>query len=473
MKIDMPVIPVDKDGASRAPTKGDKDFGRVSAAFDQAVREVGGQDAADTGRRTSATSPAKGRTDDEAAEPLDDAGNTISDPKAETAEGKSSTSELRSLQSLLGALGSPAIPAKAERQAGDERKAGEDALPAKPETATPAVDGEAIAETRNGRGMRLDVLEMETHFEPGQDGMVLVRPTEKGDKTDGTVKTEKTAAASGIAELLPKTTEAASAKPAGNDAAASVRVRFDEAVAQLGQGGREASGERGGRGGSSGGSSSTLSDLVSQRGTSRSLDAALSVSAPAPAVGNLGTASPFGLLDQVAGPILQALGDGGSSAAASSAPSTDAHLRMRAGGGALKTLTIQLHPEHLGTVDVSLRLNDGQLTIELAASQSDTAAMLLDDRASLRKLLEHAGFSLDDAAISVVTRDATTARAADSTDTGAQSRNSSNGSSSDNQRAPERDGSRSSGEEPERRRAPARPPADAPSASARSGSTYL
>ncbi len=87
------------------------------------------------------------------------------------------------------------------------------------------------------------------------------------------------------------------------------------------------------------------------------------------------------LAGQVAGPIMEALGDPAKAPAQSAPASSDAHPSHAGGGGALKTLTIQLHPEHLGTVDVSMRLNEGRLTLELAASRSDTASMLLDDQA--------------------------------------------------------------------------------------------
>ena len=52
-----------------------------------------------------------------------------------------------------------------------------------------------------------------------------------------------------------------------------------------------------------------------------------------------------------------------------------------------------------------MRLVEGQLTLELAATEAGTARVLAADRDGLKKLLEHAGFSLDDASITIVTRD--------------------------------------------------------------------
>ena len=93
--------------------------------------------------------------------------------------------------------------------------------------------------------------------------------------------------------------------------------------------------------------------------------------------------------------------------AAASAPyaATSENVRLRAGGAALKTLQIQLQPENLGTLDITMKLIGGQLAIHLAASEASTALRLKDDAEGLKKLLTKSGFDVDDAAITVSTRD--------------------------------------------------------------------
>lgn len=115
------------------------------------------------------------------------------------------------------------------------------------------------------------------------------------------------------------------------------------------------------------------------------------------------------LSTQVAGRIVDAFSgvfSGGTAPTRSEASSHEAQLRLRAGGAVLKTLTIQLQPEHLGTLNISMSLKDGQLTLEMAANRAETARLLSQDRGALRSILEKAGFSIDDAAIAIVSRDA-------------------------------------------------------------------
>ncbi|MEF2550848.1 flagellar hook-length control protein FliK [Aurantimonas sp. A2-1-M11] len=87
-----------------------------------------------------------------------------------------------------------------------------------------------------------------------------------------------------------------------------------------------------------------------------------------------------------------------------------ARLQMRAGGAALKTIQIQLQPEQLGKLDVTMRLIDGQLAIHIVASEAETALRLKDDAEGLKTLLSKAGFTVDEAAISIGMRDATALR---------------------------------------------------------------
>ncbi|WP_192844225.1 flagellar hook-length control protein FliK [Aurantimonas coralicida] len=83
-----------------------------------------------------------------------------------------------------------------------------------------------------------------------------------------------------------------------------------------------------------------------------------------------------------------------------------ARVQMRAGGAALKTIQIQLQPEQFGKLDVTMRLIDGKLAIHIVASEADTALRIKDDAEGLNKLLTKAGFSVDEAAISIGVRDA-------------------------------------------------------------------
>ncbi|WP_408628696.1 flagellar hook-length control protein FliK [Aurantimonas marina] len=88
----------------------------------------------------------------------------------------------------------------------------------------------------------------------------------------------------------------------------------------------------------------------------------------------------------------------------------DGRLHLRAGGAALKTIQIQLQPEQLGKLDVTMRLVDGQLAVHLVASKAETALRLKDDAEGLKTLLSKAGFAVDDAAISIAVRDPATQR---------------------------------------------------------------
>ncbi|RZI60956.1 MAG: flagellar hook-length control protein FliK, partial [Zymomonas sp.] len=149
----------------------------------------------------------------------------------------------------------------------------------------------------------------------------------------------------------------------------------------------------------------TAVDKISAR-----LGRAASDAADAPKSGVLAQKDGAGVLPlasmtgQVAGRVIDALGATLASQRPSDLPN-EAYLRMTAGGAALKTLTIQLQPETLGKLDVSMRLVDGQLTLEIAATEAETAKVLAQDREGLRKLLQHAGFSIDEASITIVSRD--------------------------------------------------------------------
>ncbi|HEX2020022.1 MAG TPA: flagellar hook-length control protein FliK, partial [Aurantimonas sp.] len=83
----------------------------------------------------------------------------------------------------------------------------------------------------------------------------------------------------------------------------------------------------------------------------------------------------------------------------------EGNLRLRAGGAALKTIQIQLQPAHFGKLDVTMKLVDGHLAIQLLASEPETVMRLKDDTDGLKSLLSQSGFTVDEAAISIALRD--------------------------------------------------------------------
>ncbi|MCQ0988157.1 flagellar hook-length control protein FliK [Jiella marina] len=85
--------------------------------------------------------------------------------------------------------------------------------------------------------------------------------------------------------------------------------------------------------------------------------------------------------------------------------------RLRAGGAALKTIQIQLAPETLGKVNVTLKLIDGQLAVHIEATEAEAAASLKDDTEGLKTLLKSAGFDVDEATVTLGSRDAAATKA--------------------------------------------------------------
>lgn len=490
MKIDLAVVSYDKDPQPKGSGNGDADRGAMGDAFGKAVRDAESKRPAPSQDKPEAGAqpkpPATGDAKKADAPKADADTGVAADGKAdaEADAAGSAAKDTAPLQSLLGALAALTAP---KGDGKDDASARTDGGKGGGEDASAVPDpklGKALptAETaaKDKKPMQLDVLRMETHFEPRQDGMVLVEGAADAAKLAGTAdaeaKTPKSAdpLASTLAELAKAKAADGGSKPAGDKPAAKddgslPPMRFDEALAQLGRGGERSDGNSSRDGSAS--AQAALAELAARRSAAKGADG---VAASTAVADPLPSASPFNLAVQVAGPIMDALGEPAQATAqSSSSASSDAHLRMRAGGGALKTLTIQLHPEHLGTVDVSMRLNEGRLTLELAASRSDTASMLLDDQASLRKLLEHAGFSLDDAAISVITRDSGQIRTADSGASNAQQRDGSPNGGAGDARPDARSQSGGSDDQPSRRRPATRPSDDASPKPARTGATYL
>ncbi|MBP0616642.1 flagellar hook-length control protein FliK [Jiella mangrovi] len=111
---------------------------------------------------------------------------------------------------------------------------------------------------------------------------------------------------------------------------------------------------------------------------------------------------------QVADAVASALGQVNGAANASGVERT----RLRAGGAALKTMQIQLSPEQLGKLNITLKLIEGNLAVHIEASEPETALRLKDDTEGLKSLLKSAGFDVDDAVVTFGSRDASGARMA-------------------------------------------------------------
>lgn len=515
MKIDLsPPIPDREPSFKTAPRDDDarRDQGR---AFDAAIREAkpAPRDEAKPGASAKAANDAPasqtpasvtkteagaGRAE-ETAKPSTDTASEPATDGAPTAESKDAGDQ-RPLQSLLGLLTQATAPANGGEKASqpDEQAVTRTLIP---DGEAQEGESDAAQALSGGKSVRLDVLKMETHFEPHQDGMVLVRSDEAAkaavadeakadvseaatvlaglvDKKAGKVTSDASAANARSAELRAKTDaviakdavskESASTQAASGDEA-SLPVRFDEALARLsggGSSGGEADDGRRDRRGEARAAAADMPSRVSDPQPTRTLD----VGAAA-----LGGAGGLGLATQIADRMLEVLGEPAARPASTSGQDAQEHLRMRAGGAALKTLTIQLKPEHLGTLDVSMRLSEGRLTVELAASRADTAVLLAEDRGALRQLLERAGFSVDDAAITVIAKDIqpNATRAADGSASSGNGDNSGSGASSGQ---PNRDESPAQNNDRSARRQPDRETAsglreDAPARSR--SSTYL
>lgn len=307
-----------------------------------------------------------------------------------------------SLVSALRLPGGPDMPTDAVAALG---KTGELALPA----------GSAAGKSR------VDVVHMATHFEPNPDQAVILenassarRLSLKGGGDAAMTPLERAAAAlqAAIDGGAEATSPAGSAKDAAaptasageaddagvsgdTDTAAPPRAASDRRHSTVIRNALQAT---------------AASDPKDKGDAARSKAAAAPADGPGGSVGGAGnSAASSGVAGQVASRIISALSpivQGSSARPGHSAGG----FKLTAGGAALKTMQIQLHPADLGTLDVSMRLVGGALAIELSASQSETVQLLSSDKDSLRKLLKDAGFSVDDASISIVARSAAVGR---------------------------------------------------------------
>ncbi|SJZ82006.1 flagellar hook-length control protein FliK [Consotaella salsifontis] len=314
-------------------------------------------------------------------------------------------------------------------------------------------DGEAPKQ------VRVDVVHMETHFEPNEDQQVVLdnassarnflagNAARSGDETQVDLPAVDLPA-SGKSGDAPSESEAGAPRPrdargawasfakalssatdpdhaSGMDTAKSDvaertarTVQAPVAAASPDTGGGAASDRKGKDDGDR--SSRSQSHFVEPRTSEVTMKSV----APAPASG-VSSASPTlqadggTIVGQVANRIIEAM-QPESEVAKPQQTASDTGFRLKAGGAALKTMLVQLQPEHLGKIEVQMRLVNGQLSVELAASKAETAMQLADDREGLRKLLQGAGFSIDDASVKVVTRESHLARAGQADTSGGQ-----------------------------------------------------
>ncbi|WP_310620257.1 flagellar hook-length control protein FliK [Flexibacterium corallicola] len=71
----------------------------------------------------------------------------------------------------------------------------------------------------------------------------------------------------------------------------------------------------------------------------------------------------------------------------------------------MKSLEIQLRPDNLGTVRVSMQLRGGELEITMMASSRETADLLQRDQNTLTKILREAGYRTETATVTVSSSD--------------------------------------------------------------------
>ena len=77
-------------------------------------------------------------------------------------------------------------------------------------------------------------------------------------------------------------------------------------------------------------------------------------------------------------------------------------LSRPAQSDAVKTLTIQLRPDHLGTVTANLRLKGDVIHVELASAKSEVVHMIRQDRDVITEMLRSTGLMVNDDAVQVV-----------------------------------------------------------------------
>ena len=74
------------------------------------------------------------------------------------------------------------------------------------------------------------------------------------------------------------------------------------------------------------------------------------------------------------------------------------------GGEAVKSLRIELKPENLGTVEVTLKRRGNQLRLDIATSTPEAQRLIAHDHETLRRALEATGLTLPDGALVITLR---------------------------------------------------------------------
>ena len=86
----------------------------------------------------------------------------------------------------------------------------------------------------------------------------------------------------------------------------------------------------------------------------------------------------------------------GQSLASAANPSEQVKVQLTKGlKDGSDTINVLLHPEDLGTVEVKLQLQDGQVKATISADNPDTLALLKNDSHQLTQSLQNAGFNTD------------------------------------------------------------------------------
>ncbi len=87
---------------------------------------------------------------------------------------------------------------------------------------------------------------------------------------------------------------------------------------------------------------------------------------------------------------------GVASAAASTDPTVTA---AQSAAGPVKVLNLQLEPQSMGTVTITLNLSAGGLDVQMAASQSSTVSLIEKDKDALSNRLRNSGYSVAGVAV--------------------------------------------------------------------------
>lgn len=273
----------------------------------------------------------------------------------------------RALALILGHAPRPAGTTKGDADLGDAKTG---------VTASLTASDADVAATKPLRDVKIMSVKVETHFAPIGNPAVAASLAQKIVNAGGVAKGADVGAA----------TQATGAGKAGDDKLVSLKdldiaqpsaVSRGKAVAGAGVDKRGADGF--GNGGGSGGEAKAAAASVERKPTAAPDD----VTQPGPA------SSPVQQLGQR---LLSAASELKSDAAASMAP-TGADQPQTA--APVRVLSINLHPEELGSVTVRMTLVRDALEVQIEAEHHSTARMLQSDSDALSDMLRNAGIQMD------------------------------------------------------------------------------